>query len=63
MARTLRSELREGATDGSVKKARPNTSVTLAGNNSAIAKDKAALNEQDGYGPFDECSWALPGVL
>lgn len=54
MARTMNSELVEGATDGKYRKNRPNTSNALPSNTEATVGDFSTLSPWWGYSTLEE---------
>lgn len=49
-SRSMTTDMREGGTDGKYLKARPNTGGSTM-NDEANLRDKATLDERNGYGP------------
>lgn len=58
-SRSMNADLREGATDGAYRKARPNTTVAPAMGDEAVKAERASLHPFQGYG-FPNTQYPAP---
>lgn len=58
-SRSMNADLREGASDGAYRKARPNTTVAPGMGDEIVKQDRASLHPFQGYG-FPNTQYPAP---